>query len=90
MMNCKAGIWQTYPQKHTSNRACPLHVQIAHLLLQRIQHRARQNFLLLRRSMELLDQFISSFAPALTPVYDGTGSLQGGHGSGAALYEAVG
>lgn len=65
-------------------------IQENHYLLQRIQHRARQNFLLLRRSMELLDQFINSFAPALTPVYDGTGSLHAGHGAGAALYEAVG
>ena len=38
-------------------------MQENHLLLQRIQHRARQNYLLLRRSMELLDQFISSFSP---------------------------
>lgn len=65
-------------------------IQENHFLLQRIQHRARQNFLLLRRSMELLDQFIHSFAPALTSVYDGTGSLHAGHAAGAALYEAVG
>ncbi len=65
-------------------------MQENHLLLQRIQHRARQNYLLLRRSMELLDQFISSFSPALTPVYNGTGSLYSSVTSGAALYEAVG
>jgi flagellar biosynthesis/type III secretory pathway chaperone len=64
-------------------------IQENHYLLQRIQHRARQNFLLLRRSMELLDQFINSFSPSLTQVYDGTGSLHAGHGAGAALYEAV-
>lgn len=65
-------------------------IQENHLLLQRIQRRARQNYLLLRRSMELLDQFISSFSPALTPVYDGCGSLHSSHSPSAALYEAVG
>jgi hypothetical protein len=65
-------------------------IQENHFLLQRIQHRARQNYLLLRRSMELLDRFINSFAPTLTPVYDGTGSLHAGVAQSAALYEAVG
>jgi hypothetical protein len=59
-------------------------------LLQRIQRRAQQNHVLLRRSLELLDQFINSFCPAKTPVYDGAGSLQAGGETGASLYEAVG
>jgi flagellar biosynthesis/type III secretory pathway chaperone len=59
-------------------------------LLQRIQQRARQNYLLLRRSLELLDQFINSFCPAKAPVYNGTGSLQAGQETGFSLYEAVG
>jgi hypothetical protein len=59
-------------------------------LLQRIQQRARQNYLLLRRSLELLDQFINSFCPATAPVYNGTGSLQATPETGFSLYEAVG
>lgn len=59
-------------------------------LLRRIQQRARQNHVLLRRSLELLDQFIHSFCPAKTPVYDGAGSLQAGPEIGASFYEAVG
>ena len=59
-------------------------------LLQRIQQRARQNYLLLRRSLELLDQFINSFCPAKAPVYNGAGSLQVGPETGFSLYEAVG
>ena len=59
-------------------------------LLQRIQQRARQNYLLLRRSLELLDQFINSFCPAKAPVYNGTDSLQATPETGFSLYEAVG
>jgi flagellar biosynthesis/type III secretory pathway chaperone len=59
-------------------------------LLQRVQQRARQNHVLLRRSLELLDQFINSFCPAKAPVYNGAGSLQAGLETGASLYEAVG
>lgn len=59
-------------------------------LLQRIQQRARQNHVLLRRSLELLDQFINSFCPAKTPVYDGAGSLQSSSETSATLYEAIG
>ena len=56
----------------------------------RVQQRARQNHVLLRRSLELLDQFINSLCPAKAPVYDGTGSLLAGPETGASLYEAVG
>jgi len=59
-------------------------------LLQRIQQRARQNYLLLRRSLELLDQFINSFCPAKAPVYNGTGSLQAAPETACSLYEAIG
>lgn len=59
-------------------------------LLQRIQQRARQNYLLLRRSLELLDQFINSFCPAKPPVYNGVGALQALPESSFSLYEAVG
>ena len=65
-------------------------MQENHHLLQRIQQRARQNHVLLRRSLELLDQFINSLCPAKAPVYDGTGSLLAGPETGASLYEAVG
>lgn len=58
-------------------------------LLQRIQQRARQNYLLLRRSLELLDQFINSFSPVKVPVYNGAGNLQPAADAGISLYEAI-
>jgi len=59
-------------------------------LLQRIQQRARQNHVLLRRSLEILEGFLSAFSPGRAPVYDGGGSLQPGAERPAALYEAIG
>lgn len=64
-------------------------VQENNQLLHRIQQRARQNYLLLRRSLDLLDQVIDSFAPARTPVYTVAGGLQNVASRSAALYEAV-
>jgi hypothetical protein len=64
-------------------------VQENNQLLTRIQQRARQNSLLLRRSLDLLDQVIHSFAPVRTPVYTGAGSLHHAAACGAAMYEAV-
>jgi flagellar biosynthesis/type III secretory pathway chaperone len=65
-------------------------VQENNNLLRRVQQRARQNYLLLRRSLELLDQFLHTLAPVGPPVYDGAGSLQTTPPGGAALYEALG
>jgi flagellar biosynthesis/type III secretory pathway chaperone len=65
-------------------------VQENHQLLHRVRQRAHQNHLLLRRSLELLDQFLQTLAPTGPPVYDGTGGLQAGPSRGVAFYEALG
>jgi flagellar biosynthesis/type III secretory pathway chaperone len=58
-------------------------------LLARVQSRARQNHLLLRRSVELMQQFIGSLCVVSQPVYNCTGGIgQGAFGS--SIYEAVG
>lgn len=64
-------------------------VQENNSLLQRIQQRARQNYLLLRRSLELLDQFIDSLRPCKARVYSGIGNVQTAAPTTAALYEVV-
>lgn len=65
-------------------------VQENHQLLRRVRQRAHQNHLLLRRSLELLDQFLQTLAPTGPPVYDGAGGLQAAPSRGVALYEALG
>ncbi|MCZ7637250.1 MAG: flagellar export chaperone FlgN [Verrucomicrobia bacterium] len=52
-------------------------VQENHQLLRRVRQRAHQNHLLLRRSLELLDQFLQTLAPTGPAVYDGAGGLPG-------------
>lgn len=60
-------------------------------LLGRIQQRARQNHLLLTRSLELLQRLISSFIPVLAPnVYNGNGRMMPGVVVQQPLYQAVG
>ena len=59
-------------------------------LLWRVQQRARQNHLLLRRSLDLLQRFIGSLCPTAPPVYTGSGSLRGGIPTLPPLYEAIG
>lgn len=59
-------------------------------LLRKVQHRARQNHLLLSRSVELMQQFINTLAPAASAR---TYTDRGARTSTAAvppLYEAVG
>jgi flagellar biosynthesis/type III secretory pathway chaperone len=59
-------------------------------LLRKVQHRARQNHLLLRRSVELMQQFINSLAPAASVrTYTDRGARTGTPVS-PPLYEAVG
>ncbi len=58
-------------------------------LLLRVQSRARQNHLLLRRSVELMQQFIGSLCAVSPPVYNCAGTL-GAEAFGGSLYEAVG
>lgn len=64
-------------------------VQENNQLLHRIQQRARQNHLLLRRSLDLLDRVIDSFSPARAPVYTGAGDLAPASLRGVSLCEAV-
>ena len=60
-------------------------------LLHRIQQRARQNHVLLNRSVDLMKQFMNALIPSLRPtIYNGTGTLHGAALPGRTLYEAVG
>jgi flagellar biosynthesis/type III secretory pathway chaperone len=60
-------------------------------LLMRIQQRARQNHLLLSRSVELLQRFLSTLLPSMHPrVYNGVGSVLSATLPTQSLYEAVG
>jgi flagellar biosynthesis/type III secretory pathway chaperone len=59
-------------------------------LLGRVRQRARQNHVLLSRSLELMQQFIQSLAPSQSPtVYHGDGAVHASS-TGHVLYEAVG
>ena len=60
-------------------------------LLVRIQQRARQNHLLLSRSVALMQRFMESLMPALrSTVYNGNGGLIPGATPLRPLYEGVG
>jgi flagellar biosynthesis/type III secretory pathway chaperone len=59
-------------------------------LLQKVQQRGRQNYLLLSRAVDLMQQFINSLSPGEhTTVYGGTGTVST-HSSSHKIYEAVG
>jgi hypothetical protein len=59
--------------------------------LVRVHQRARQNHLLLSRSLELMQRFLSSLLPALRPaVYTGAGHVLAPQMSMRPLYDAVG
>ena len=58
-------------------------------LLLRVQQRARQNHLLLTRSLQLMQEFINDLTAAASPrTYDGGGHVQSGAQPG--FYEAMG
>jgi hypothetical protein len=59
-------------------------------LLARVQQRARQNHILLSRSLELMRQFINSFCAVGAPTYNDAGAMAPVSSMGRALYEAVG
>jgi hypothetical protein len=59
-------------------------------LLGRVRQRARQNHVLLSRSVELMQQFINSFCAVGVPTYNDTGTVIVPPTPGRALYEAVG
>lgn len=60
-------------------------------LLVRVQQRARQNHLLLSRSLELMQGLINSLLPSTeTRVYNGQGGMDSHGATSRLLYEAVG
>ena len=59
-------------------------------LLGRVRQRARQNHVLLSRSVELMQQFINSFCAIGLPTYNETGTVAPPPALGRPLYEAVG
>jgi flagellar biosynthesis/type III secretory pathway chaperone len=60
-------------------------------LLLRVQQRARQNHLLLNRSLDLMQRFINTLAPgSRMPTYDGMGNLFPAALGARPIYEAVG
>jgi flagellar biosynthesis/type III secretory pathway chaperone len=60
-------------------------------LLSRIQRRARQNHLLLTRSLQMMQQFMNALIPASAPTtYNGEGNLQTSNKPAQLLYEAIG
>jgi flagellar biosynthesis/type III secretory pathway chaperone len=66
-------------------------VQENNALLTRIQSRARQNHLLLRQSLELMQRFLSTLFPSHEPrVYNPAGQMFASPAPAATVYEAVG
>ena len=60
-------------------------------LLVRVRRRARQNHLMLRRSVELMQELLNSLLPSRQgSVYDDTGSCQVSASAPRQFYEAVG
>jgi flagellar biosynthesis/type III secretory pathway chaperone len=60
-------------------------------LLLRVRRRARQNHLMLRRSVELMQELLNSLLPARQgSLYDGTGSRPANAAAPRQFYEAVG
>lgn len=58
--------------------------------LKRMQHRARQNHLLIQRSMEMMEQFIGALFPdAGTSTYNEYGQMGGARVAQRQVYEAV-
>ena len=60
-------------------------------LLRRVHRRARQNHLLLARSLEMMQQFLANLAPAAPPAtYNESGQLHSRGPISQKIYEAVG
>ena len=56
-------------------------------LLRRVRQRARQNHVLLSRSLELMERFINSFCAVGAPTYNGAGTMAPRVTPGRPLYE---
>jgi flagellar biosynthesis/type III secretory pathway chaperone len=60
-------------------------------LMTRLQQRARQNHLLLSRSLDLMQRFINTLMPSAAPAtYTGAGQIQARTVPGQPFYEAIG
>lgn len=59
-------------------------------LLGRVRQRARQNHVLLSRSVELMQQFINSFCSVAVPTYNESGAVMASAAPSRPIYEAVG
>jgi hypothetical protein len=58
-------------------------------LLTRVRQRARQNHLLLRRSLELMERFLQSLCGAGAPTYNEAGLMSAPSQPGRPLYEGI-
>ena len=66
-------------------------VQENNALLGRIQQRARQNHMLLRQSLDLMQRFLTTLFPSTEPrVYNGGGQMFSRGTPAVSVYEAVG
>jgi flagellar biosynthesis/type III secretory pathway chaperone len=66
-------------------------VQENNELLTRVQHRARQNHLLLNRALELMQRFLNTLVPGSSPtVYTDSGVVPPGSLAPESVYNAVG
>lgn len=65
-------------------------VEESNQLLFRVRQRARQNHILLSRSMELMDKFMHSIFTASAPTYDEMGEIAASGGVRSGLYEGIG
>ena len=59
-------------------------------LLVRVRQRARQNHILLSRSLELMEQFINSFCAVGVPTYNESGAVAAPVGVRTGFYEGLG
>lgn len=65
-------------------------VEESHQLLVRVRQRARQNHILLSRSLELMEKFMNSFCGAAVPTYNESGAMAAPGGVRSGFYEGIG
>lgn len=65
-------------------------IEESNQLLVRVRQRARQNHILLSRSLELMEKFINSFCASSPPTYSETGTVKTPLVSRRGLYEGIG
>jgi flagellar biosynthesis/type III secretory pathway chaperone len=65
-------------------------VEESNQLLVRVRQRARQNHILLSRSLELMEKFINSFCAVGVPTYNESGAVAAPAGTRSGFYEGLG